>query len=106
MAPEVPGQHPRVAPRREHSGQTHDPHGMSSYPDDSAAMRARFDEVRPLTVGLEEEVMLVDPGTLDLLPLAKEVVERAADPRFKTELPAAQLEIMLPPTMTVGESVA
>jgi len=69
-------------------------------------MQARFDAVTPLTVGLEEELMLVDPRTLDLLPRAKEVVERAADPRFKPELPAAQLEIVLPPTTTVGESVA
>lgn len=79
---------------------------MSSYPNVSAGMRARFDAVTPLTVGLEEELMLVDPRTLDLLPRAKEVVERAADPRFKPELPAAQLEIVLPPTATVGESVA
>jgi glutamate---cysteine ligase / carboxylate-amine ligase len=84
----------------------HDPHGMSSYPDDQAGMRTRFDEVAPLTVGLEEELMLVDPATLDLLPRAKEVVERAADPRFKRELPASQLEIVLAPTATVGESVA
>ena len=69
-------------------------------------MRARFDEVTALTVGLEEELMLVEPGTLDLLPRAKDVVERAADPRFKLELPASQLEIVLPPTATVGESVA
>ena len=68
MAPEVSGEHPRVAARREHSGQSHDPHGMSSYPDDPGGMRARFDAVTPLTVGLEEELMLVDPGTLDLLP--------------------------------------
>jgi carboxylate-amine ligase len=79
---------------------------MSSYPDPSEQMRARFDEVEPLTVGLEEEVMLVDADSLDLLPRAKEVVERAADARFKLELPAAQLEIVLPPTATVGESIA
>jgi carboxylate-amine ligase len=79
---------------------------MSSYPDASEQMRARFDEVEPLTVGLEEEVMLVDAGSLDLLARAKEVVERAADARFKLELPAAQLEIVLPPTATVGESIA
>jgi carboxylate-amine ligase len=85
---------------------------MTSYPDpgeekpDADAMRARFDEVAPLTVGLEEEAMLVDPASLDLLPRAKEVVERAADARFKLELPASQLEIVLPPSATVGESIA
>ena len=33
-------------------------------------LRAIFDAPRPLTVGLEEEVMLVDPATLDLAPIA------------------------------------
>ena len=37
--------------------------------------------------------MLLDPATLDLLPRAAEVVDAAADPRFKLELPAAQLEL-------------
>jgi carboxylate-amine ligase len=85
---------------------------MTSYPDagdempGADAIRKRFDDVAPLTVGLEEEVMLVDPDSLDLLPRAEDVVERAADPRFKLELPASQLEIVLPPTGTVGESIA
>jgi glutamate---cysteine ligase / carboxylate-amine ligase len=86
--------------------------GQSSYPDSgdekpgAEAMRARFDAVAPLTIGLEEEVMLVDRGSLDLLHRAEEVVERAADARFKLELPASQLEIVLPPSATVGESIA
>ena len=85
---------------------------MTSYPDTSDGMpgadaiRKRFDDVAPLTLGLEEEVMLVDPDSLDLLPRAQEVVERAADARFKRELPASQLEIVLPPTATVGEGIA
>ena len=42
--------------------------------------------------------MLLDPDTLDLLPRAAEVVAAAADdPRIKLELPAAQLELSLPP---------
>jgi carboxylate-amine ligase len=69
-------------------------------------VKAVFDAVRPLTVGLEEEAMLLDPGSLDLLPRAADVVARAGDPRFKPELPAAQLEVVLPPTATVGESAA
>ena len=72
----------------------------------SGAVKATFDAVEPLTVGLEEEAMLLDPGSLDLLPRAADVVARAGDPRFKLELPAAQMEIVLPPTATVGESVA
>jgi glutamate---cysteine ligase / carboxylate-amine ligase len=50
-----------------------------------------------MTVGLEQEAMLLDPGTLDLCPRAVEVVARAGDPRFKLELPAAQIEIVLWP---------
>jgi glutamate---cysteine ligase / carboxylate-amine ligase len=80
--------------------------GPSNYPLTGDEMRARFDDAAPLTVGIEEEVMLVDRDTLDLLPRAKEVVARAADPRFTLELPASQLEIVLPPTASVGESVA
>jgi carboxylate-amine ligase len=72
----------------------------------SSDMRHGFDDVVALTVGLEEEAMLVDARSLDLLPRAWEVVERAADPRFKLELPASQLEIVLPPTTTVPESIA
>ena len=33
-------------------------------------LRTAFDAPAPLTVGLEEELMLLDPETLDLLPRA------------------------------------
>jgi carboxylate-amine ligase len=70
----------------------------------SANLRAAFDVAAPMTVGVEEELMLLHPETLDLTPRAAEVLERVSgDPRFKPELPAAQLEIMLPPAATVGE---
>jgi carboxylate-amine ligase len=49
--------------------------------------------------------MLLDPATLDLLPEAQRIVERAQDDRFKLELPAAQLEISLPPARDVPEAV-
>ena len=62
------------------------------------AIIAAFDEPHPLTVGIEEELMLLDPATLDLAPLARELLERVdGDPRYKLELPAAQLEIVSPP---------
>ena len=84
---------------------------MASYPrhvpetHDPGALRATFDAVEPLTVGLEEEAVLADPVTLAPLPRATEVLGRlGGDPRFKLELPAAQLEIVLPPTATVAES--
>ncbi|WP_445148734.1 carboxylate-amine ligase [Baekduia sp. Peel2402] len=62
---------------------------------------------RPLTIGLEEELMLLDPVTLDLTPCAADVLERLkGDPRYVPEQPAAQLEIVVPPAATVGEAIA
>jgi glutamate---cysteine ligase / carboxylate-amine ligase len=72
---------------------------------DPAELRATFDAVAPLTLGIEEEAMLVDPETLCLLPRAAEVIDALdGDPRFVLELPASQLEIVLPPAATVAES--
>src|SRR4051794_34800526 len=69
---------------------------------DEEALRAAFTHERAFTVGIEEELMLLHPTTLDLEPRAAEGLERAAgDQRFKLEMPAAQLEIVLPPTATV-----
>jgi carboxylate-amine ligase len=62
-------------------------------------LRETFDAVDPLTVGLEEEVMLLDPDTLDLAPVAARVHGG------KLELPASQLELNTPPTATVGEAI-
>jgi carboxylate-amine ligase len=73
----------------------------------AAAMRRRFDEVGGLTVGVEEEAMLLDPDTLDLAPVSPEVLLRlAGDPRFKAELPAAQLEIVTTPQSSATAAVA
>ena len=48
--------------------------------------------------------MLLDPETLDLAPVAPQVLERlGGDERFKLELPAAQIEIVLPPARSVAE---
>ena len=64
----------------------------------SAELRQIFDVEAPLTVGVEEELMLLDPVTLDLAPLARDLIERChGDERFKLEMPAAQVEIMTPP---------
>jgi carboxylate-amine ligase len=71
-------------------------------PADARTLRATFDAAEPLTVGIEEELMLLDPETHDLAPVAPQVLDRlAGDERFKLELPAAQLEIALPPERSV-----
>jgi glutamate---cysteine ligase / carboxylate-amine ligase len=71
----------------------------------AAELRARFDAARPYTVGIEDEVMVLDPGTFELAPRATQVLARLNnDLRFKLELPAAQLEIIVPPSATVPEA--
>lgn len=77
------------------------PASLTAVPS-SAELRARFDEPAPMTVGLEEEVMVLDALTLDLAPRAAEL---AGGP-VKQELPAAQAEIVSPPSRTVDEAIA
>jgi carboxylate-amine ligase len=68
-------------------------------------LRARFDAHRAFTVGIEEEVMIVDPATLDLVPAAGDVLAAVGgDPRFKQELPAAQVELVGAPAATVPQA--
>ena len=71
-------------------------------PPTADQLRSLFDGTGPHTVGAEEEVMVLDPESLDLRPDAARLLELLeGDPRFKRELPAAQLEIVTPP---VGSS--
>lgn len=80
---------------------------MPNPPPTASELRARFDAAPAYTVGLEDEVMVLDPDTLELAPRAPEVLElMGEDPRFKLELPAAQLEIVTAPTDTVAEAAA
>jgi carboxylate-amine ligase len=66
-------------------------------------VRDAFDTPSPVTVGLEEELMLLDAGTLDLAPRAPEAIEAlGGDARFKLEMPAAQLELVTAPHATVA----
>jgi carboxylate-amine ligase len=70
-------------------------------------VRDAFDNSSELTVGLEEELMLLDAETLDLAPRAAEVIGAlGGDPRFKLEMPAAQLEIVTAPHATVEDAAA
>jgi glutamate---cysteine ligase / carboxylate-amine ligase len=73
-------------------------------PPSARDIRAAFDRAPSYTLGIEEEVMLLDPETLGLLPRAPEVLARLeGDPRFKLELPASQLEIVLAPLSSPDE---
>lgn len=74
-------------------------------PPGAHAIRTAFDAAGEYTLGLEEELMLLDPGTLDLAPVAGRLLERLeGDRRFKPELPASQLEIVTAPCRTVAEA--
>lgn len=64
------------------------------WPPSADVLRATFDRPAPHTVGIEDEVMLLAPESLDLLPGAPDMLQRlGGDPRFKLELPASQIEI-------------
>lgn len=101
-------------------------------PLDADSIRAIFDAPAPLTVGFEEELMLLDPETLDLAPRARELLAEAQAPaapaegdaptrgsaepvtdpapprdgRFKLEMPAAQLEIASPALRDAADAAA
>jgi glutamate---cysteine ligase / carboxylate-amine ligase len=72
----------------------------------AAELRAAFEQHTAMTVGLEEELMLLDGETLDLAPHAAAVVDELGDPRFKLEMPAAQLEIVTAPHASVADAAA
>jgi carboxylate-amine ligase len=68
------------------------------------SLRATFDAPAPFTLGIEEELMLLDPETHDLAPRSTELLERTdGDGRFKLELPAAQFEIASPALRTAPD---
>ena len=70
-------------------------------------LREILDPERPATIGVEEELMVLDPESLDLLPRAADVLARlAGDARFKAELPAAQLELITAPVDGISELAA
>jgi carboxylate-amine ligase len=65
-----------------------------AWPPSPDVLRTTFDRPAAYTVGIEDEVMLLAPESLDLSPKAPELLERlSGDDRFKLELPASQVEI-------------
>ena len=74
---------------------------------DAATWRAQYDGGTDLTLGLEEELLLLDPQSFAPLPDAAGAVERIGGPvgRFRTELPSAQIEQVTDPCDTLDEAV-
>ena len=75
---------------------------------DGDRLAATFEAVEPFTIGLEEEVMLLDPDTLDLAAVAPELLGRLGrrTSPFKLELPASQLELVTAPHRSVPDAIA
>jgi len=70
-------------------------------------LREAFDRPGAETVGIEEELMVLDPETLDLAPRAHELLASlGGDARFKPELVAAQVEQVTIPVDTVARAAA
>ncbi len=65
-------------------------------------LRQRFGAGPSYRVGLEDELLLLDPASHALVPAADQVLAAVnGDPRFKPELPASQIEIVTSPHATV-----
>jgi carboxylate-amine ligase len=71
-------------------------------PPSSTELRERFDAPGPMTVGLEEEMFVCDPATLDLAPRGAELAGGAV----RLEMPAAQIEIASAPHALVDDAIA
>jgi glutamate---cysteine ligase / carboxylate-amine ligase len=69
------------------------------------ALEAAFERTTSFTVGVEEELMLVDPDCYDLAPAIDEVLPLVeGDPRFTSELRSSQLEIVTPVCTSAAEA--
>ena len=78
-----------------------------TWPSSLEELRARFEGSPPYLVGLEDELMLMDPGSLELVDRAEEVLGLLpGDTQFKPELPASQVEIVVPPHPTAKAAAA
>jgi len=76
-------------------------------PPSAEALHAAFDNATAFTVGIEEELLVLDPDTLEPVPRAPELIDGLGkDGRFKLELPAAQIEIVTAPAATAADAAA
>ncbi len=81
--------------------------GMANPSPSPAELSSAFDAAPDYTVGIEEELLLLEPATLELAPRALDLLARCDDDvRFKAELPASQLEIVTAPHADVRETIA
>src|SRR3954454_9241776 len=70
-----------------------------------AKVVAAFEHTVSFTIGVEEELMLVEPQGLDLAPVIDEVLPLVEnDARFARELRAAPIEIIPPVSLTASDA--
>jgi carboxylate-amine ligase len=79
------------------------PDWQASEPLDVAELRALFDGRTGSTIGMEEELMLLDPETLEVAPSEAALSVLDGDPRYAAELRQGQVEIRTP---VCGNAVA
>jgi glutamate---cysteine ligase / carboxylate-amine ligase len=74
---------------------------------DGTPAEHRFGQSRPFTVGLEEELLLVDPETLQLAHVADEIITRSALPsdRLDHEAFLAEVEGRSHPAESVADAI-
>ena len=84
----VEHEHPRPA-----DGLARPPAWESTRPLTVEALAVAFDHPEPFTIGVEEELLLVDPVRLELVPAVDDVLELLGrDDRYARELRPSQLE--------------
>ena len=70
-------------------------------------LRSRFDRSEAVTLGVEEELHLVDPSTFDLVSAGPRLLAELDDPsRFRAELSPAQIEIVSPVCTSPADAVS
>ncbi len=70
-------------------------------------LRALFDRAETVTIGLEEELLLVDPRTLDAVSAGPQLLTELDDGgRFRAELSPAQIEIVSPVCSSPADAAA
>jgi glutamate---cysteine ligase / carboxylate-amine ligase len=95
----VPGNHGVIATRT--------PNAAAETADTAGGLRAAFDGADGFTVGVEEELLLVDPRSFDLVAAGPGLLEQLGDPdRFRAELSPAQIEIVSPVCTGAADAVA
>jgi len=71
----------------------------------AAAAAAAFEHEQPFTIGVEEELFLIDRETLELAPVAEDVLSLLSnDGRFARELRPSQLETVTRVCTTAGDA--